>query len=279
MFALIGTLPSSGKVEAILVFALAAALSGWRMRDAFFGVCALMLVIVYVAVKWNDISMTMIVAAFCAVAAGVALRRQWKRPSTNALFAGLALAMPVTGYLATIAMRIFHTYVSSTIVAAILIATSIALLAIGYPGATACCSYPGRSRSARCRRGAGESWDRRGAKLIGMGLLLIAVAVSFSRALRDAENGLVIKPVRVRRTTKRCRSAAFSPSRRTRRLRRTTRADRISPTLQGQPINHSAVRARGLITNFESQNRFTRRRGGRGEGRTDRRCTSHNKFS
>ena len=69
------------RLEAILASRSAAVLSGWRLRDAFFGVCALMLVIVYVAVKWNDISMTMTVAAVRAVAAGVALRRQWKRPS------------------------------------------------------------------------------------------------------------------------------------------------------------------------------------------------------
>ncbi|MEA2164531.1 MAG: hypothetical protein QOK37_2658 [Thermoanaerobaculia bacterium] len=198
MFALIGTLPSSGSVEAILVFALAAALSGWRLRDALFGVCAVMLVIVYVAVKWNSVSMTMIVAALCAVAAGVALRRAWQRPSTNVLFAGLVLALPVTGYLATIAMRIFHTYASSTIVAVILAATSLAMLAMGYVWRDRVLLVSG---TIAMLLAVVEVQERVGlaaeAKFIGLGLLLIAVAASFSRALRDAVHGFVIKPVRV----------------------------------------------------------------------------------
>ena len=198
MFALIGTLPSSGSIEAILVFALAAALSGWRLRDALFGVCAVMLVILYVAVKWNSISMTMSVATVCAIAAGVALRRAWQRPSTNALFAGLVLALPVTGYLATIAMRIFHTYASSTIVAVILAGTSLAMLAMGYVWRDRVLLVSG---TIAMLLGVVEVQERVSlaaeGKFIGLGLLLIAVAASFSRALRDAVRGFVIKPVRV----------------------------------------------------------------------------------
>jgi hypothetical protein len=197
MFALIGTLPSSGKVEAILVFALAAALSGWRLRDAFFGVCAAVLVIVYVAAKWDSVSLTMITSALCAIAAAVALRRAWQRPSTNALFAGLVLAMPVTGYLATIAMRIFHTYSSNTTVSMILTAMSIVLLGMGYRWRDRVLLVSGTMSIILA---AVELQDRvdiaMEAKLIVGGLLFIAVAASFSRALRGAVHGFVISPVR-----------------------------------------------------------------------------------
>ena len=53
-FAVIFGFPSTGAVEAILVFALAAALSGWRMRNAFFGIVAAVLVVAYVAAKWQS---------------------------------------------------------------------------------------------------------------------------------------------------------------------------------------------------------------------------------
>jgi hypothetical protein len=197
MFALIGTLPSSGKVEAILVFALAAALSGWRLRDAFFGVCAAILVIAYVAAKWDSVPLTMMAAALCAIVAAAALRRMWQRPSTNALYAGLVLAMPVTGYVATIARRVFHTFVSSMTVAVILAATSIALLAMGYLWRDRVLLVSG---TISIILAAVELQDRLGiameAKLIVGGLAFIAVAASFSRALRGAVHGFVIKPVR-----------------------------------------------------------------------------------
>jgi len=41
-----------------------------------------------------------------SIGATIALQRVWQRPSTERLFAGLVLAMPVTGYLASISHRL-----------------------------------------------------------------------------------------------------------------------------------------------------------------------------
>jgi len=103
-FAFIFGLPSQGKVEAILVFAAAAALSGWRMRNEFFGVLAAILAVVYIAAKWTHI-LAIGIAVLIAIASAFALRRLWQRPSNERLFAGLVLTMPVIGYLSTLFTR------------------------------------------------------------------------------------------------------------------------------------------------------------------------------
>ncbi len=200
-FAFIFGLPSSGKVEAILVFAAAAALSGWRMRNTFFGVLSAILVIAYVAGKLDRQPPlpAMIVASVIAIAAAFALRRVWQRPSTERLFAGLALAMPVTGYLATIAQRIFNTNTPTDVpVALILGTTAIVLFACGVIWrdrvllvsatlSTACAAielrdlidYPDET------------------KLIAAGVIVVAIAAILGRALRNATRGFVVTPVSV----------------------------------------------------------------------------------
>ena len=132
-FAFIFGLPSQGKVEAILVFAAASALSGWRMRNAFFGVLAAILVVAYITAKWNHTPiLPMSAAALIAIPSAFALRRVWQRPSNDRLFAGLALAMPVVGYLCTVFMREFGmTYAMNLQVAAILGITAAILLITG----------------------------------------------------------------------------------------------------------------------------------------------------
>jgi hypothetical protein len=200
-FAFIFGLPSSGKVEALLVFAAAAALSGWRMRNAFIGVLATVLVVAYVAAKWEHGSaLTMAVAAFVAIAAGLAMRREQQRPSTERLFVGLALAMPVAGYLATVGQRIFRSgaYASSNIpVAGILIATALLLLAGGVIRRDRALPVSGTISIALA---AVEMHDLFSypteAKLIAAGVVVAAIATALARALRGATRGFVITPVR-----------------------------------------------------------------------------------
>jgi MFS family permease len=199
-FAFIFGLPSSGKVEAILVFAAAAALSGWRMRNTFFGVVATILVIAYIAAKWDHQPLPALIAAVViAIAAALALRRVWQRPSTERLFAGLALAMPVTGYVATAIQGLFKNSIPTNIpVALILGATAIALFACGVMWrdrvllvsaalSTACAAIELRALFDYPTE----------AKLIAAGVLVAAIAVLLSRALRNATRGFVVTPVRV----------------------------------------------------------------------------------
>jgi hypothetical protein len=197
-FAFIFGLPSQGKVEAILVFAAAAALSGWRMRNEFFGVLAAILVVAYVAVKWDHTPiLAMSVAALLAIASAFALRRIWWRPSTDRLFAGLALAMPVTGYLAAVAVCMFKpTFAMNLQVAAILGITAIVLLIAGIVWrdrvllisatlSVACAAIELRQLFDYPAEG----------KLIGAGIAVIAIAVTLERALRRATRGLVVTVV------------------------------------------------------------------------------------
>jgi hypothetical protein len=197
-FAFIFGLPSQGKVEALLVFAAAAALSGWRMRNEFFGALAAILVVAYVAVKWDHTPiLAMSIAALIAVAAAFALRRVWQRPSTERLFAGLALAMPLTGYLAAVAVRIFQpTFAMNLQVAAILGITAAILLAAGIAWRNRVLLISATLSIACAAIELRKLFDYPAeAKLIGAGIAVIAIAVTLERALRRATRGLVVTVV------------------------------------------------------------------------------------
>lgn len=196
-FAFLLGMPSQGKVEALLAFAAVAALSGWRMRNAFFGVLAAILVVAYVAAKWNHPIPAMSAAAFIAIASAFALRRTWQRPSTERLFAGLALAMPVAGFVATIALRIFKPALVMDvqvaailgIIAAILLAAGIAwrdrVLLISATLSMACAVIEIHHLFDFPAEG----------KLIGVGIAVIVIAMTLERRLRRATRGLVVTTV------------------------------------------------------------------------------------
>jgi MFS family permease len=194
-FAFIFGLHSTGKIEALLVFAAAAALSGWRMRNTFFGVLAAILVIAYVAFKWDrDPLPAMAVASVVTVAATIALQRVWQRPSTERLFAGLVLAMPVAGYLASVGQSAFRSEPAMNVpLAVILGATAIVLLACGVLWrnrvllvsavlAIACAAIELRNLFDYPNE----------AKLIAAGVFVAAVAAALGRALRNATRGFVV---------------------------------------------------------------------------------------
>ena len=199
-FAFICGLPSSGKVEAILVFAAAAALSGWRMRNAFFGVLAAVLVIAYVAAKWDHApALTLIVASLIALVGALARCRVWQRPSNDQLFGGLVLALPAAGYLATVVQRIFRTSASPDFpVAAILAVTALLLFALGVLWRDRLVLLSTALTTAMAGIELRELFNYpTEAKLIVAGTVLIAIAAILGRALRNATQGFVVTPVRV----------------------------------------------------------------------------------
>jgi hypothetical protein len=199
-FAFICGLPSSGKVEAILVFAAAAALSGWRVRNAFFGVLAAMLVVAYVAAKWEHESLlTMAVASVIAIVAGIALRRVWQRPSTERLLAGLALIMPVTGYAATVLQRVFGTQFPTNIpIAGVLLATALVLFAAGvaWRDRVLLVSAALSAALAAVEVGIQLAYTTE-SKLIMAGIIVAVIAAILARALRGATRGFVVTPMRI----------------------------------------------------------------------------------
>ena len=199
LFAFIFGLPSKGKVEALLVFAAAAAMAGWRMRSAFCGALAAVLIVAYIAAKWDSLALTASVAALIAIAATLALRQIWQRPSTERLFAGLALVIPVAGYVATLVQRIFKSgkFPTSVPVAIVLAATAVVLLIAGIAwrdrilliSGTLCCALA----AIELRDVIAAPAE---AKLIAAGAIVVIIAISISRALRNATRGFVVTPVR-----------------------------------------------------------------------------------
>jgi hypothetical protein len=97
LFAFIFSLPSSGKPEAILLFAAAAAIAGLRVRHALFGTLAMVLVCVYLAARdWRWAAFGLAIAI--TVIAAAALTRMIRRPSTEALWEVSVMVMPLAGY-------------------------------------------------------------------------------------------------------------------------------------------------------------------------------------
>jgi len=198
-FSFIFGLPSSGKIEALLVFAAATALCGWRLRSAIFGVLATLLILAYVAFKWDhEFLVAISMALMIAIAAAFALRNVWQRPSTERLFAGLVLVMPVAGYLATIGQRLSRTYIASVPIAILLGITALVLFATGISWRNRVLLVSGTISVAL---GAIELRDffryTIESQLIVAGVLVIAIAATISRALRGATRGFVVTPVRV----------------------------------------------------------------------------------
>jgi hypothetical protein len=94
LIAALTVLPQTGAPEAILLVAAAAAIAGWRVRNPLFGVVAAAGVAGYCEQKWD---LGTLAALTIAAAALIALYRVWKRPSTEWLFIGLLVLMPLVG--------------------------------------------------------------------------------------------------------------------------------------------------------------------------------------
>ncbi len=94
LFAFIFSLPSSGKPEAILVFVAAAAIAGWRVRNALFGTVAFILTTLYFMAKdwpWTAFGFAILITLIAVFA----LTRIIRRPSTEALWEVAVIVMPV----------------------------------------------------------------------------------------------------------------------------------------------------------------------------------------
>jgi hypothetical protein len=192
LVSLILMLPNSGRVEAFLVFALAAAIVGFRMRNPFFGTVAAILVVAYAAAKWKVAAWPIVAGCAIGVTAAIALGREWKRESTEDLFAALAIVLPAAGYIASlevdfaksrwwIAMS-FALAGAAAMFAAIrlrhrflLIAAFLAIAIAGFEARDLLAATPDVKR-------------------IIAGLLLIAIARAVAYALRDRKTGFVVTP-------------------------------------------------------------------------------------
>lgn len=182
LVAFIASLPSSGKPEAILAFVAAAAIAGWRMRNALFGASAFVLIAAYLAAKhWPWIAAAFSIAV--CLGALVAELRIWRRPSAELLWQALLIVMPIVAYVVVkIRPHVVEVFV---VLAALLLATGIhdrlrvvllaSAISIGIAGIAVRPRIPLSDEAV----------------LIAAGAIALAIAAALMRALRGRSTGFV----------------------------------------------------------------------------------------
>lgn len=200
LFAFIAGLPSEGKIEALLVFAAAAAIAGVRMRNALFGSLAGILVVVYMVMKgeqlhhrpdsfWTGGAAAM--AIVVAVLAGLALTRTWRRPSTEALFSTLAVTMTATAYVVLkIESGSIHVDpIVATGFCALAIAFFAAGIAVRHHVLLLCGAIAMACAAFELQDLVHWSWEW---KVVAAGVVMFATGAGISRFLRGRSEGFVV---------------------------------------------------------------------------------------
>lgn len=185
VYVFIFSLPRSGKPEAVLVLAAAAALAGWRVRYAIFGALAMILVTVYFAIKGLPYD-ALAFGLGVSVIAAIACTRAWRRPSTELLWQMLLLMMPIAAYAAS-----DPKVDASEAAIFIALAAVFALIGIRYR-----VRVPLVAGGIAIAIAAIDSYKRiplaPEKQLMIAGLALLAVATVITRALRNRVHGFVL---------------------------------------------------------------------------------------
>lgn len=173
--------------ETFLLFALAAAVAGVRLRNAWFGAMACALVIGYLISRDQDL---VALGFSLALAAGsmFLLGRPWKRPSTERLLVLILLTAPILGAIAGFRFLPRDLFVPYLCFAGICFTAGILLrhhapLLAGFVGIALTVI------AARHLLPWTLEWQ-----LIAGGAILLAVAAVITRALRDRTTGIVTTP-------------------------------------------------------------------------------------
>lgn len=188
LFALIASLPSQGKIEALLVFAAAAAIAGLRVRNPLFGALAAGLVVQYAESK-RDLGL--LVALIFAAIAILALFRTWRRPSNEWLFIALAVTMPILAYIEAdarwrqVTIGLFALFGVFALICGIA-RRHHAMLVAALIGIAVAITEASRLVEMLLE-----------VKLLLAGGMLLLIAFTLSRALRDRQLGWVITPTRL----------------------------------------------------------------------------------
>lgn len=185
-------LPHTGSKEGILVAALAAAIVGLRMRSAFFGAIASILVIAYTADKWDAAWPSVIAALSIATLCVLALLIEWERPSNERLFAFIAVVMPLSGYIAAVVSNKATPELPIAGVYAIFGAAALALAIARRDRATLITAMSAIAIAiVEAREVINAPYE---AKVIASGALLVIIGAAFSRAFRNKTSGFVVTP-------------------------------------------------------------------------------------
>ena len=191
LYAFIFSLPSSGKPEAFLVLAAAAALAGWRVRNALFGGLAAVMTVVYFAdadLHWGALAFGLAVALVALAAA----TREWKRPSTDMLWQLLMVVMPIAAYVGFV-VRESGRFVTDGRVVLIFFAFAATFVFVGIQQRL---SVPFMAATICIAIAIVEAHDyipvSAEAQLIMFGAVTLAVAGAIMRTLRDKRTGFVL---------------------------------------------------------------------------------------
>lgn len=190
LIALITALPDSGKPEALLLVAAAAAAAGARVRNPLFGVAAAALVVAYAERKADAGT---VCAVILTAAAAVALLRIWRRPSTEWFWAGLAVLMPVAGWMAA-----DRAWLHATIALYLLLGALTVFLAVRFRHHALFLSGA-LSLAIAATEIAGRIEAPQEAKLAAAGAFLLALSWTAARLLRDRTSGIVATPAKLTR--------------------------------------------------------------------------------
>ncbi|MEK6375346.1 MAG: hypothetical protein AABO58_21940 [Acidobacteriota bacterium] len=188
LFAIIFSLPSSGRLESLLVFVAACAIAGFRVRSALFGCAAVVLVLSYIAVKADSAWPAMAFGIAAALVAAVALQREWQRPSTERLIGMVMIVMPVAAEIAWAVAGRGTAPLPFAVLAAL-------LFALGIRGRDRVTLATGALTAGIAAFEARELFRfPLEIKLMAGGAVLIALAVAITRALRGRKTGFVVEP-------------------------------------------------------------------------------------
>jgi hypothetical protein len=185
VFSMITELPSSGTPESNLVLAAAAAIPGVRLRNPLFGVIAAAFVVTWFEKR---LDLGVIAALVLAMIAVVALLRTWKRPSTEWLWVGMAVVLPVVGSFYAdarwhfVTLTLYAAFAVSAMACAILKRHHALFLSGGV--ALAIALIEGHRHIPLLLE----------AKLAVLGAILLAGSWILARALRGRTTGVVVTP-------------------------------------------------------------------------------------
>lgn len=187
LFALIFALPSSGKPEAWLLFALAFAVTGFRLRNALFGAAAACCVVAYLAAKTHVGAPPMLFALVVALVAAALLTRAWER-TTERLFAAIMIVMPLAAAVAWTKQETTTAALPFGFAATLLLLLGIRernrLTLIAGAIAAGIAGYELRNVFDYALE----------VKLIAAGVVVVAIALAITRALRGRTTGFVVVP-------------------------------------------------------------------------------------
>ena len=192
LFAFIVGLPGKGSPEALLLFAVASAVAGYRVRNALFGALAAIFVITYLVAR--DVRGTAAgVGLLVSVAALLLLTREIRRPSTEWLLSALLVIPPIAGAITTARPLSPVWAVAYVIAACTCLLTALRLPAhVFFVGAGVHLAIAIGTLEAHHLLPGRPEW-----RMIAGGAVLLAVSAALSRVLRERTKGIVITPERL----------------------------------------------------------------------------------